>query len=158
MARKLGVAFGVALVCLLAPACSDAREGQLSEEPTTAPESPGVGLGVGGSGARLSRDGAISAAKAHAQHLIQDAEVLSADVSEPTIGNDEVVGGDPGTQGADAVWVVKLTGLFREPPGPPPAPGDVVLPVEPTCSVITVLVDDSTGNYLQLTFERSSAC
>jgi len=114
--------------------------------------------------ANLTVEQAIDAALASASHIVQDelpqgvaaryttlaealeSEKLTMPLVSPFAPSDDTL-----------VWVVKLTGMFYEPPGPP-NPATTATPLRPACSVVTVLVRDGSGDYIMLTVGPADVC
>jgi hypothetical protein len=136
---------------LLVGACSSVEEAGLEPEASQ----PATRL--------LSQDRAITAAIGHASHLIRDGEIRQTGAESLTYGDASArIPGATRPQPIPAdkpVWIITLKGLFYEPAGPPPLPGESSNSVTvPTCGVIRVLIDDSTGDYIRLTYESASDC
>jgi len=147
------IAMTLSFVSLLLMACSEVEE-VAAPAPTaiqTIQSSPGI----------LSETEATSAARDHAAYLIQDRPVGESFAELKTYAEASAIlaGGmdpDPPRPGAP-VWVVTLKGLFYEPSGPAPDEDSGVSPPrQPGCSLITVLVDDASGDYIRLTFQAAT--
>ena len=112
---------------------------------------------------RLSEDEVIAAAIQQASHIIQDTAAQEASARYTTYVQALAEAGlqkpEPPTRADDSpVWLVRLKGLFYEPPGPAPVPHQTPRPAQATCSELIILLDDSTGQYFDLTLRTSGSC
>lgn len=160
--RYAGCLLGSALA-LGVLACGSNEGGALPTSPTPSRTAFQVGP-TPSETANLTVDQAIDAALASASHIVQDAltqgvaaryttlaealesEQLTMPLVSPFAPSDDTL-----------VWVVKLTGMFYEPPGPP-NPATIATPLRPACSVVTVLVRDGSGDYIMLTVGPADGC
>jgi len=152
--KPAGAAFALVVVAVLASvlavSCSEAQEAEL--------EAPSIQITSGS----LSNESAVNAAKNHAAYLIQDRPVEEAVAERTSYAEASTIvpgGMESNPRPRDSVvWVVTLRGRFYEPSGPPLPDKPATSEKQPTCSVVTVLVDDATGDYIRLTFEPSTGC
>lgn len=114
--------------------------------------------------ANLTAEQAIDAALASANHIIQNALPQGVAARYTTLA--EALESEQLTMplvspfapsGDTLVWVVKLTGMFYEPSGPPVL-DTTATPLRPMCSVVTVLVRDGSGDYIMLTVGPADVC
>jgi hypothetical protein len=108
----------------------------------------------------LSAEEATEAAIVNASHLTQGANPhqTSAELTTYSDAIDRLGGAKPepafAPPAADLTWIVRMKGIFPEPPGPPGS-GPVG---PPACREIVVLLIDSTQDAVRLSVEDSDSC